>query len=142
MMHNSQFKQTDPYDWFCAHKCSIRHTLKRERQSKCNAQQNHVLRTSQSACERRISRLALWSRLVILVLVCIVRPVVVHGYAVVSYGAQFDHVLFNHLTKRPLQTVADALIEQHAVRHEQQLLDGGFAPRRTPPPVKQLSAVG
>lgn len=60
----------------------------------------------------------------------------------VPNGAQFAHVLFDHLAERPLHPVADALVEQLAVWDEQHLLDGGLTLGGAPPAVEELPAVG
>lgn len=59
----------------------------------------------------------------------------------VSNGAQFTHVLLDHLAEGPLHPVADALVEQLAIWDAQHLLNGGFTLGGAPPAVEKLPAV-
>lgn len=59
----------------------------------------------------------------------------------VPNGTKLAHVLLDHLAERSLHAVTNAAVQQHAVRDEQHLLDGGLAPGGAPPAVEQLPAV-
>lgn len=80
--------------------------------------------------------------LVVLILIDIIHIWLIWDDAVVSYGAQLAHVLLDHLTERPLHSVTDAAVEQHAVGDEEHLLNGGFALGGAFPAVEELAAVG